>query len=207
MSLFSRIFGSREPVIERELHDMYAQMLCTVAGYTPTQANQVVSEAIAACKREGKSEGTADLPGDFGDRMIDAARMGEPKSKRIVEMARREGCTDDDIKEWWNLPNLSGRMVLWSENLFRNSVFLHAIHDDGLSAEDAVARVHKMFPIYGDPEDTSKLSGKNRPLPHELRGRVDRYKQNLGAELITEQVNEFPSYNAFVRHAIRQGTL
>lgn len=193
--------------LQRELQEIYTQMLCRVAGYTPTQADQTVSEAIATCKKQGKAEGTSDLPEDFGNRLIEAARMGEPKSKRIVEKARREGATDDDIKEWWNLPDLSRRMVLWSENTFRYSVFLHAMNDDGLSAEKAAARVHKMFPIYGDPEETSTLSGENRPLPHELRGRVDAYKQLYGAEYIAEQVKKYHSHNAFVRHAVQKGII
>jgi hypothetical protein len=207
MSLFSRLFGGRQSAIEREIYQIYVQMLCMVAGYSPADAEQAVSEAIAMCKQQGAAEGTADLPEDFGDRVIEAARMGEPKSQRIVAKARREGATDDDIKEWWNLPDLSRRMVLWSENIFRYSVFLHAKNDDGLSAEDAAARVHKMFPIYGDPEDTSKLPSDNRPLPDELRGRVDSFKQLHGAEYIADQTKNFSSYNAFVRSAIRNGLL
>src|SRR3990172_671271 len=162
--------------LERQLSDMYVQMLCMMPGFTRTDVERTVSEAIAMCKQQGAAEGTADLPEDFGDRIIEAARMGEPKSKRIVDKARREGATDDNIREWWNLPDITRRMVLWSENIFRLSAFKHVKHNDGLSAEDAAARVHKMFPIYGDPEDTSKLSGGNRPLPHELRSRVDSYK-------------------------------
>ena len=207
MSLFSRLLGKRQSAIERELYDMYVQMLCMVAGYSPADAKQTVSEAITMCKQQGAAEGTADLPKDFGNRMIEAARMGESKSQRIVDKARREGATDDDIKGWWNLPDLCRRMVLWSEDTFRYAVFLHAIKEDGLSHEDAAARVHKMYPIYGDPEDTSKLSGDNRPLPHELRGRVDSYKQVHGAEYIADKAKNFSSYNAFIRHAIQTGSI
>jgi hypothetical protein len=207
VAFFSRLFGDRRSAIERELRDIYVQMLCTLVGSSPTDAEQTVSDAIAMCKQQGIAEGTADLPDDFGDRMIEAARMGEPKSQRIVDKARREGATDDDIREWWNLPDLSRRMVLWSEDTFRYSVFLHAKNDDGLSAQDAAARVHKMFPIYGDPEDTSKLPGDNSPLPHELRGRVDSYKQDHDAASIAQQVESFSSYNAFVRHAIQSGLI
>lgn len=207
MSFFSRFLGGRQSKLERELHDMYANMLCTVAGYQPAQAEQTVSEAIAMCKQEANAEGTANLPEGFGDRMIEAASIGEPKSKRIIDRARQEGATDDDIREWWNLPDLCCRMVVWSENLFRTSVFLSAIEDDGLSAEDAAARVHQIFPLYGDPEDTSKLSGDNRPIPHELRSRVESYHQMRGAEYIADQVKGFSSYNAFVRHAIQEGLI
>ena len=167
----------------------------------------MVSEAIAKCKQESEAEGSAHLSQDFGDHIIAAARMGEPLAERIVERARREGATDEDIKEWWNLPDLCRRMVIWSENTFRLSVFLHAKNDDGLSAEDAAARVRKMFPIYGDPEDTSILSGDNRQIPHELRGRIDSYKQVHGAEYIADKVKNYLSYNAFVRHAIQTGMI
>lgn len=207
MSLFSRLFGGQNTAIERELHELYTRMLESRLGWTPSEATRAVSGAIAACKREGKAEGTADLPEDFGDVLIVAAGSGEPKSKRIVDKARREGATDDDIREWWNLPDIARRMVLWSENIFRLAVFTHGKEEDGLSPEQAAARVHKMYPIYGDPEDTSKLTGENRPLSHELRGRVDSYQQVHGAEYIAEQVKRFSSYNAFVRHAIRQGMI
>lgn len=207
MSFFSRLFRGGQSRLERQLHDLYVAMLCGLAGFTARKAEQAVSEALAMCKQQGKAEGTADLPNGFGDRLVEAARMGDPKSKRIVEKARREGATDDDIKEWWNLPDLCRRMVLWSEDLFRYTVFLHAKDDDGLSAEEAAARVHRMFPIYGNPEDTSKLSGENRPLSHELRGRIDAYKQVHGADFISKQVENFPSYNAFVRQAIKTGMI
>lgn len=206
MSLFSRIFGRRQSATERGLHEVYAQMLI-VAGFSPQDADQSVSKAITMCKHQRVAEGTADLPENFGDRLIEAARMGHLKSQRIVDKARREGVTDEDVKEWLNLPDLSRRMVLWSENLFRYTVFLAAKEDEGLTSKDAAARVHKTFPMYGDPDDTSILSGENRPLPHELRGRVDSYNQVHGAEYIADQVKNFSSYNAFVRHAVEAGTI
>lgn len=84
---------------------------------------------------------------------------------------------------------------------------LSAKEDEGLTSKDAAARVHKMFPMYGDPDDTSILSGENQPLPHELRGRVDSYNQVHGAEYIADQVKNFSSYNAFVRHAVEAGMI
>ena len=45
LSLFSRLFGGRQAAIERGLHDLYTQMLCMVAGHTPTQAERAATEA------------------------------------------------------------------------------------------------------------------------------------------------------------------
>ena len=207
MSFFSRLFGGSKSDNERMLHDFYVEMLCGVAGYSTADAERFVSDAIAMCKQQGIEEGTAKLPADFGDRLIEFARMGDPKSQRIVAKALREGATEDDIKTWWNLPDLSRRMVLWSENTFRYAFFLSAMNDEGLSFEDAASRVHKTFSIYGDPDDTTKLTGESRPLPHELRGRVDSFRHSRGPEGVVARINEFPSYNAFVRHAVRNGLL
>jgi hypothetical protein len=91
--------------------------------------------------------------------------------------------------------------------MFRISVFLQAQDEDGLSDTEAAARVHKIFPIYGNPEGMSRLSGENRPLPHELRGRIDCFKEIHGAELILEKVKQYPSFNAFVRDGIRRGLI
>jgi len=205
MSLFAKFFGFRS-ALERQLYEIYSHMLIAV-GYKPKQAQRLASKAIRTLRRQGKIEGTADLPEDYGDRLIETADLGEPLSNKIVERARQEGATDDDIREWWNLPDLCRRMVLWSENIFRYSVFSHAIHCDGRTTEEAALRVHKMYPIYGQPDKFKTLTGENRPLPHELRGRVDAYKEAHGAELIKEQVKHFPSYNAFVRNAITEGKL
>jgi hypothetical protein len=203
MSLLSWIFGTRDVEIERQIKVGYVELLHGRGIMSRTDAEKAVQDAIVMCKQQGAMERTDKLPRDFGDRILVAANAGEPKSKRIVEKARKEGANDEDIAEWWNMPDLCRHMVIWSENCFRHMVFLHALDDDQLSAELAAARVHKMFPIYGDPDDTSKLSEENRPIPHELRGRIDLYREKHGVEYITAQVRNFTSYNAFVRHAVR----
>ena len=57
------------------------------------------------------------------------------------------------------------------DNIFRTASFLK-LKDEGLSPDEAAERVRKSFPMYGNPEDTSKLSGADRLIPNELRDRV-----------------------------------
>lgn len=147
LSMLSRIFGRGAQSVERGLRALYARMLCEACGFTTADAEQVVSQAISLCKEQGRAEGTADLPADYGDLLIHAALHGEPKSTRIIERARREGATDDDISEWWNLSDLCRPMVLGSEDVFRYATFLDAKKDKGLSSEAAAAWVRTMFPI------------------------------------------------------------
>lgn len=202
--MFSSILNQPARRLEREMHEMYTEMLSAFCAMTQREARKTVSEAIRMCKRQGKIDRTLNLPGNYGDLMLKAAAAGEPKSVRIVQKARRERATDEDIRWWWNLPDLSRRMMIWSESCFRYAAFLGYL-DEGLSAEEAAKRVHNLFPTYGDPDDTTKLSGEDRPLPYELKDRVNVFKERMGALYIAAQVQRFSSYNAFVRWAIAQG--
>ena len=44
-------------------------------------------------------------------------------------------------------------------------------------------------------------------LPPELRGRVDIYREKLGAQKILSLAKEYESYNAFLRDKIKEGQL
>lgn len=70
-----------------------------------------------------------------------------------------------------------------------------------------MAQVRRIVPMYGDPDDERHASGEDRPLPHEVRGRVDRYREKYGAVYIADRVKKYTTYNAFVRHEIRKGNL
>lgn len=113
MSIFSKWFKNSQS-IERELEEMYSQMLSQLpTGMSLEQARKEVRKAIIVCKEQAMKEGTSDLPDNFGNLLIQAAESGDPKAKKIVDKARKEGATDEDIREFWNLNDLQRRMVLW----------------------------------------------------------------------------------------------
>ncbi len=194
-----------ESNLEKELEELYTIQLVAY-GFIETEAREMVRMWILLSKEMGAKEGTDKLSGGFGEWLIVGARHGDAFGSKIVTQARAEGATDADIIEWWNLPDLGRRMVLWSEETFRFSVFKSSI-EEGLSADDAMARVRKMFPMYGDPTDTRHVSGEDRPLPNELRGRIDDFRQRLGAARISRTLKRgaYSSYNAFIRERIREG--
>jgi len=194
-------------LIERELLQLYSQMFSQLPiGWTLEQARKEVKKAIKACKIQAKKEGTDNLGKNFGNGILKAYELGIPSAKRIVEKARKEEVNDEDIRKYWNLHDLQRRMVVWSENVFRYSTFLTA-REEGLSPDEAIIKQRKMFPMYGDPEDTRHTSGDDRPLPHELRGRVDVYREKYEAEIIQKMVSKYSSYNAFIRAEIKKGNL
>lgn len=205
MSFFS---NKSEKLIEQELLELYSQMFSQLpTGMTLKQARKEVKKMIKACKKEAKKEGD-NIP-NCGDLMLHAAELGVAYAKKRVEEAREEGATDEDIREYWNLHYLQRRMVIWSENVFRYAEFLSAKKEENLSSEVAGKRIRKMFPIYGNPKDTSDIyvSYDDRPLPNELRGRVDMYRQKHGAEMIQKKASKYSSYNAFIRTEIKKGNL
>ncbi len=198
------------PMIEKALEEMYTQFLCQQpTGMTFDQALDSVKEAIKQCKEQAREEGSADLPANFGDLLIKAAESGEERSLRIVDKYYREGATTEDIRELWNLDDLQRRMVEWSENVFRVAYIMSRLKPD--SSEDEKEKIgsdmRKIFPHYGDPDDTSIGSGDDRPLPYVLRGRVDRWRVRMGGDEIRKKTSKFSTFNALVREEMRKGSL
>jgi hypothetical protein len=213
----------RRSQIEKVLEEDYTNMLSQLpTGMTVGQVRSMVKEAIKGCKRNAAKEGTDKLPGNYGDLLIQAAESGDPDAKKIVERARNEGATDEDIREWWNLHDLQRRMVVWSEDLFRvarlselaKSMRTNHVSEPNFSEaeeDEMIARLWKTFPKYrNDPTDTRFASGDDRPLPHELKGRVDRWRIkmiNEHPEKYEEMMDRYSSFNAMVRDEIRKGNL
>ena len=143
-----------------------------------------------------------------GDRLLAEARKGNPAAMRIVTKAQSDGATDADIREWWNFSQKQRQAVLDSEDVFRLATFTAAT-EDGKDGDAAADEVRRIFPMYGDPADETRTTGDDRPLPHELRGRVDRFRKKHGGAAIRTWMERdgFTNYNAFLRQRILRGEL
>lgn len=133
---------------------------------------ETVEAIIKSCQEESQKEGTDRFPENFGNILIEDADCGIPYAKNIVETARREGATDEDIKNYWNLSDLEKRLMTAVDNIYRSAGYFKK-KDKGLPNKEAVIELNRFFPHYGNPNDTSKFSGENRPLPFELKDRVN----------------------------------
>ena len=192
---------------EKEILALYAKMFSELpTGMSRAQADEEWKKLIGVCKQQAVMEGTTDQPENFGDFVLKKYYSGHPFALKMIKTACDDGATIEDLRVFWNLPDLSRRMILMSENVFRVSEFL-CMKERGLPADRAMVEVRSKFPMYGNPEDTSKFSGDDRPLAHELRGRVDAYRERHGAVAIVEKVRRFSSFNAFVRDELRKGNL
>ncbi len=155
----------------------------------------------------------------YGKRISEAARNGEEPLKSIVDTARQDGARDEDIEEWWDFPEKFRQSITISENTFRLAMFSELIEEEGKSEDEAAIMVKNTFPIYGRTgvEEEEKrdaqaceelgLTEKSRMLPPELRGRIDIYREKMGAQKLLSLSKEYESYNAFLRDKIKEGKL
>ncbi len=191
---------------ESALIELYSSQIAKLSGISVRKAKKTVKEAIDECKREMIEDGWKGDYTNMGDIVLELAKSGEQKWLEVITKAYEDGCTNEDIIEWWNLPSLNRRMVTWSENVFRMSTWIH-LKEKGLSGEQAAIEIHKVFPKYRFSNTSRDKGDEDAYLCQEIRGRVDQYQSTHDAEIIKTQVKNYTSYNAWVREKIRQGEL
>jgi hypothetical protein len=98
-------------------------------------------------------------------------------------------------------------MIDFEDNENNTAMTLMLI-EKGYTPEEAVIEFRKMAPIYGLPKDVPKLVGDDKPLPIELKDRINIYNIKRAADAPEEYKNEvkrFSSFNAFIRSEIKKG--
>ena len=190
----------------RRLIRVYARMLRRL-GFARGEARQEVKDAIEQFRQKRSDEGPLGLPEDLGDRIIEGAQEGREDCAEVAEKARQEGATEDDIRRWWNRSDLQRHMICWIEDAAVRVPMYKTAKEHGLSDEEAEEKVRQLFPVYGDPEDESSGAGDDRPLPHELRDRVQSYRKQQPGEELQRRLEDYSSFNALVRDEIRKGNI
>jgi len=197
-----------EADVEKKLEDMYVPKLRGMIGISSSFARQAFRDLLEKAKDESLEEGTSNLGENFGDILLEREREDE-KVRSWLAMKRNEGVRDEDIREWWNMHDLERRILLG---------FDHMTHFSQLSRlgwgdqpyEGRIATAGKSFPIYGDPNEPSYTAGDDRPLPYELKNRVNRYLENrIQTDPIEfrKEVEKSSTLNALIRREIKRGTL
>ncbi|MBX4206600.1 hypothetical protein KW784_02335, partial [Candidatus Parcubacteria bacterium] len=84
-----------------------------------------------------------------------------------------------------------------------------ALLKQGKSIEESLDAVAKHHPVFGNPEDISHGQGDDRPLPEELKDRINIYveKQGLGNSEFKKKIDSTSTFNALVRQEIRNGNI
>lgn len=189
--------------LKQQLIDLYSTMFYPTMGL---MAKKTVVKMIKKFEKDIKDAGVNNLPENYGVIVIEKLYKNDSGfNNNFINKAFADGATEEDIIEYYNLDLLQRLMVEWSEELIRYSAFLSSKNDDKLSSDEAINQVRMMLPMYGDPTDTSHSQGDDRPISPALRGRVDIYRASHNVYFIKSQVDEFSSYNAFIRAQITGG--
>jgi hypothetical protein len=200
------MFGrKRDPLRQLKQRLVREQTQTNIAvGMPPDQAAQIAEASVDEAVRRSQESGAPDLPPGAGDRLL-AQEATDEEVHSMLAKKRAQGATNADIRWWWNLHDIEKHLLLLQDEAAKFGVYTYWL-DQGLSEEDA-ARMAERMVNYGDPEDTSRWSGDDRPLPFELKDRANRFMLSLGpdADEARRRIDAFSSANAFIRAEMRAG--
>ena len=172
-------------------------------------AREIYKAFVQDLKEAAQREGTDRLPENFGEILLERERTDQ-QVKGAFFAKRAEGVTDEDIAFWWNMHDLERRLICKIDEMNRLILFEKLVQDKTTTELEAARAVAKRFPVYGDPEHLVLENEDDRPLPYELKWRVNRYISKRTAadpDRYREEVDASTSLNALLRNALRQGQL
>ncbi len=176
----------------------------------PEEVAREIFQAMAHEQTDAaRREGTDRFPESFGDILLERAKTDE-KVRDAFAPKRTEGVTDEDIAFWWNMHDLERRMICKVDEMNRILLFEKLLKDGGVTEPEAARMVAKRFPVYGDPSHLVLENNDDRPLPYELKWRINRYiteRTTADADTFQEEVEASTSLNAVLRKAVRQNEL
>ncbi len=194
---------------EKRLEPQYVSFFQESMSMPEEVAREIFKAFVQDLREAAVREGTDRLPESFGDILLE--REGTDEQVRGAFLPKRaEGVTDEDIAFWWNMHDLERRMICKVDEMNRILLFDKLVQDSGVTEPEAARLVAKRFPIYGDPNHLVLETEDDRPLPFELKWRVNRYvaqRTAADAEKFHEEVEASTSLNAVLRRAMRQNQL
>ena len=194
---------------EKRLEPQYVSYFQESMSMPEEIAREIFKTFVKEQKEAAHREGTDHFPESFGDILLQREQTDE-KVRDAFASKRAEGITDEDIALWWNMHDLERRMICKVDEMNRIMLFEKLVQGSGVAEAEAARMVAKRFPVYGDPEHLVLENEDDRPLPFELKWRINRYiteKTKADPEGFQKEVETSTSLNALLRRALKQGDL
>jgi len=194
---------------EKRLGPQYVSFFREAMGMPEEVAREIYKAFVQDLKEAALREGTDRLPEMFGGILLDRERTDE-KVQNAFAPKRAEGVTDEDIALWWNMHDLERRMICKVDEMNRILLFEKLMRGSGVTELEAARIVAKRFPVYGDPDHLVLETDDDRPLPFELKWRINQYiaeRMNSDPDGYQDEIEASTSLNALLRKAVRQGKL
>ncbi|MBA7593672.1 hypothetical protein ES703_00602 [subsurface metagenome] len=200
---------AKTSTLEKHLKDQYLPIFQKMMGMSMAKAKRTFKDLFTKVTEEAGNEDTMNLPPDLGDMLLEKEST-DKKVETVLAKKRAEGVRDQNIRWWWNMHDLERRMMSKVDEVFIYALFLRFTKEERLSAAEANERIRKVRPMFGDPADSRYGRGNDRPLPEELRQRVNTYmtrRAQQDPEGLKRDAEACSSFNAFIRKEIQAGRL
>jgi hypothetical protein len=194
---------------ERRLEPQFVSFFQESMGMPEEVAREIFKALTEEQREAARREGSDQFPELFGEILLEREQTDE-KVRNAFAPKRAEGVTDEDIALWWNMHDLERRMICKIDEMNRILLFEKFVQGDGVTEPEAARMVAKRLPIYGDPDHLVLETDDDRPLPFELKWRVNRYlieRTKADPDGFREDAGAASSLNAFLRRAVRQSQL
>ena len=190
--------------IEKRLEPQYVSFFRESMSMPEEVAREIFKTFAEEQKEAARRDGTDRLPESFGEILLEREQTDE-KVRTAFAPKRAEGVTDEDIALWWNMHDLERRMICKVDEMNRILLFEKLVQGSGMTELEAAQMVAKRFPVYGDREHLVLGTEDDRPLPFELKWRVNRYiteRTKADPDGFQEAAEASTSMNALLRKAI-----
>jgi hypothetical protein len=196
-------FFSKYNEIEKGLLEIYSKLFSDMG---LPDSRKMTEEILDQAIENSKKDGHYNLK-NVGDTLLKREKSSGQANQNF-ESKRKEGVKNEDIRWWFNLNDIERRMMLKVDEFHRLALFMKE-KEEGKTDDEADAIVRKHHPIYGDLKDETHGKGDNRPLPLELKDRINIYieKKGINNQDFKKQIDSSSTFNALVRKEIRAGNI
>ncbi|MFH1255547.1 MAG: hypothetical protein V1667_03725 [bacterium] len=197
-------FFSKYNETEKNLLETYSKIFSSI-GLPNAQkmTKDILDKAIEDSKKAGRYSLT-----NMGDTLLEKEESSGQINPNFEEK-RKEGVRDEDIRWWFNLNDIERMMMLKADEFHQSSLYLSQI-EAGKNEEEALTIISKYHPRYGNFKDRTFGKEDDRPLPYELKDRINIYIQKRADENSEKYKNEIEkssTFNALIRAEMRAGKI
>lgn len=204
--MFGRSKGSET---EKRLVDETAAGLSLV-GFSVREAREAASALVKVAKQKLTQAGRASSMYNTGtgDDLL-AFETKDKGIKAFLDIRRKHGATDEDIRRWHNLCELERVLLLDADSLMITSTFT-AAKGEGQSEEAAAKLAAKVHPRFTHNAEQIGQQGAKDLLPAELKLRVNDYRSGMISHdeaRLKRELDEAGDFNALVRSKLAKDAL
>ena len=163
-------------------------------------------EIFNKAKDRMKKANQKNLPENYGKIVLEKERS-DPSFMNF-NIKRKDGVTDNDIKNYWDVPAIERFLIQEIDDFLRENTYEKYI-TKGINSREAQDAIRKVFPIYKEPEKDINAEDLDRPLPNEIKRRVDMWvqKNHNYPEIVQIEIVKHPTMNALIRAKIISGEI